>query len=55
MPSQPNQRTRQASFIGRLAAGARGVSSRVDGVLSRGQLGPSREAERRDFNPARRV
>ena len=49
------QRRRQAGLVGRLRWGARGLGDRLDGLLSRGQLGPTRDMERRDFNPARRI
>jgi len=45
---------RGPSFVARMSAGARNLASRVDIIAFRGQLGPTRDDERRDFRPARR-
>lgn len=55
MTSRTIDHPRQTGFIGRLRWGARDLGGRLDGLLYRGQLGPTRDIERRDFNPARRI
>ena len=55
MPTQTIHRRRQTGFAGRFRWGARSLGDRLDGFLYRGQLGPTRDIERRDFNPARKI
>jgi hypothetical protein len=45
---------RSPSITGRIARAARSMARRVDIIAFRGQLGPSRALEMRDFRPARR-
>ncbi len=54
MTAQSTIRPHSPSLVERMSAGARGLTSRIDTIAFRAQLGPTRPDESRDFRPARR-
>lgn len=54
MTAQLNNRRYSPSLVERMNAGARSLSRRIDTFAFRGQLGPTRADEIREFRPARR-
>ncbi len=43
------------SIVERVTASARRLSARIGDIADRGQLGPTRQLEARDFRPSRRT
>jgi hypothetical protein len=54
MTAQRTNTRHSRSIVERLSAGSHSLSSRFDTFAFRGQLGPTRADESRDFRPARR-